>query len=128
MNKINDEQSALNQKRFEALANNQVLLKRVIRIAQFESELDLGVNPSSFDQADTGYLTEKDFDYIRKVTVLVEKRLKDSDWLTKTIDEIDFKSAIKWEAISGIRFDDELFKAGRGILETFLKEKYNDKK
>ena len=128
MNKISEEQAALNQKRFEALASDQVLLKKVIRVAQFESELELGVNPSCFDQADTSYLTEKDFDYIRRVTVLVEKRLKNSDWLTKTLDEIDFKSVVKRESVRGVRFDDELFKAGRGILESFLKEKYDDKK
>lgn len=101
----------------------KLLSKKIIRVAQYESELELGVNPSNFDQARTGYLSEKDFEYIRRVLDLVEKRLKDTVWLTKTISDIEKKSMINYDSpVRGIRYDDELFKAGRGILETYLKE------
>jgi len=33
---------------------------------------------------------------------------------------------VSYNPIRGIRFDDELFKVGRGILENFLKEKYKE--
>jgi hypothetical protein len=122
MDNNNERQSEMNQTRFESLAQNEILLRKVIRIAQFESELDLGVNPTSSDQANTGQLTEQDFEYIQKVCVLVEKRLKDSNWLLRTLDSIDNKSAMNRDEIRGVRFDDELFKAGRGILESFLNE------
>lgn len=123
MNNSNDRQSEINQMRFELLEGNEVLLRKVIRIAQYESELDLGVNPKSREQANTGYLSEKDFEYIKRVCVLVEKRLKDSHWLLKTIDSIHNKPVLKIQTLRGLRFDDELFKAGRGILESIIHEK-----
>ena len=119
-------QSIKKQERFEAYKGDVLLSKTIIRIAQYESEIELGVNPSDFEQANTGNLTEEDFEYIRKIGVLVEKRLKDSDWLTKTINDIERKLVESYNPISGIRFNDELFKVGRGILENFLKEKYNE--
>ena len=122
MDNTNEGQSEMNQMRFESLGRNEILLRKVIRIAQFESEVDLGVNPTSSDQANTGDLTEQDFEYIHRVCVLVEKRLKDSNWLLKTLDSIENKSAMNRDAIRGVRFDDELFKAGRGILESFINE------
>lgn len=122
MDNIYEGQSEMNRMRFESLGRNEILLRKVIRIAQFESELDLGVNPTSSEQANTGLLTEQDFEYIQRVCVLVEKRLKDSNWLLNTLDSIDNKSAINREAVRGVRFDDELFKAGRGILESFINE------
>lgn len=128
MAKINKKQSVRKQKSFETYEGNKLLSKTIIRIAQYESEIELGVNPSDFEQANTGNLTEKDFEYIRRICVLVEKRLKDSDWLTKTIDDIEKKLMESYNPIRGIRFDDELFKVGRGILESFLKEKYNEEK
>lgn len=108
---------------FETYKDNKLLSKKIIRIAQYESEVELGVNPSNFEQANTGNLTKKDFDYIRRVCVLVEKRLKDQDWLTKTLGDIERKAVVHDNPIGRIRFDDELFKAGRGILEKYLKEK-----
>jgi hypothetical protein len=126
MDDTNDRQSEMNQMRIESLGRNEILLRKVIRIAQFESEIDLGVNPASLDQANTGYLTEQDFEYIKRVCVLVEKRLKDSNWLLKTLDSIDNKSAMSREVIRGVRFDDELFKAGRGILESFINESHHE--
>jgi hypothetical protein len=128
MAKINKKQSVKNKKSIEAYKGNELLSKKIIRIAQFESELELGVNPSDLEQANTGYLTEKDFEYIRRIGALVEKRLKDSSWLAKTIDDIERKLAINYIPHRGIRFDDELFKVGRGILESFLKEKYKEEK
>lgn len=122
MDNINESQSEMNRMRIESLGRNEILLRKVIRFAQFESEVDLGVNPASSDQANTGQLTEQDFEYIKRVSILVEKRLKDSNWLLKTLDSIDNKSAINREGIRGVRFDDELFKAGRGILESFINE------
>lgn len=117
------EEHPLVQKRYEEIKNNEVLCRKLIRIAQFESEIDLGVNPSDFEQAHVGNLTEQDFEYIRKVCVLVEKRFQDSHWLAKTIETIEKKTEISPIIRRGVRFDDELFKAGRGILESFLKEK-----
>lgn len=115
------------QKSFEANKGNELLSKTIIRIAQYESEIELGVNPSDFEQADTGNLTERDFEYIRRIGFLVEEKLKDSDWLAKTINDIERKLVENYNPISGIRFNDELFKVGRGILQNFLKEKYNEK-
>ncbi len=106
----------------KTLEINELLLRKVVSVAQFESEVDLGVNPKCLNQANTGYLTEQDFDYINRVCVLVDKRLKDSNWLTKTIDSIVNKSAINREIITGIRFDNELFKGGRGVLESYINE------
>jgi len=126
MNISNEEQSALNKLRLEALQNDEALLRKVIRIAQFESEVDLGVNPTNQSQANTGNLSEQDFEYIKRVCVLVEKRLKDTKWLSSTLDEIENKSAPNRQRTRGVRFDDELFKAGRGILESFIKDNYND--
>jgi hypothetical protein len=117
---FNQAQSETNQTRFEALRNDELKLRKVIRIAQFESEVDLGVNPTSLNQANTGYLSEQDFEYIRRVCVLVEKRLKNPDWIIKTLDTIENRSALNRDSIRGVRFDDELFKAGRGILESFI--------
>jgi hypothetical protein len=128
MNKINEEHYCINQKRFAEIKTNETLFRKIIRIAQYESELDLGVNPSNFEQANVGNLTEKDFEYIRKVCVLVEKRFQNPHWLTKTVDAIEKKQEIKYYSRRGVRFDDELFKTGRGILETFLKEHYDEGK
>mgnify|MGYP000858755924 CR=1 FL=1 len=107
---------------------DKLLLKKIIRIAQFESEIELGVNPSDFEQANTGNLTEQDFEYIRKICGLVEKKLSDSTWLKNKINEIENKETKKIIYSRGIRFDDELFKVGRGILESFIIEKYKEQK
>ncbi len=112
--------------RVQELKNDETLFKKVVKIAQFESELDLGVNPKSFDQAKVGNLTENDFEYIKKVCVLVEKRLRDPDWIRKTLGDIENLYKVKSSFIRGIRFDDELFKAGRGILETYLRDLKKD--
>jgi len=122
MNKITEKQSEMNQVRIELLGNDEILLRKVIRIAQFESEIDLGVNPTSKNQAHTNYLSEQDFDYIKRVGGLVKKRLKDSNWLVKTLDSIENKVIPSNKTVRGVRFDDELFKAGRGILESFINE------
>ena len=128
MGNMNERESEMNQKRIESLGRNEVLLRKVIRAAQFESEIDLGVNPTSSDQANTGDLTEQDFEYIKRVSILVKKRLKDSNWLITTLDSIENKSALSREGIRGVRFDDELFKAGRGILESFINESHHTTK
>lgn len=70
--------SSIHPIKMEDLIQNEELLHKIVRVAQFESELDLGVNPSNKEQAHVNYLTEKDFEYIRRVSVLVEKRLLDS--------------------------------------------------
>lgn len=99
------------------LINNSKLYKEVKRIAYSESEIDLGVNPLCNAQAKTSYLSEKDFDYIERVTRLVENRMSDNSWITKTINLLNSNSQVA----KGIRFDDELYKPGRGILKSFLK-------
>ena len=108
--------------KFASLKNNEKLSKKLIQIAQHESELDLGVNPRDFEQANTSYLTKHDFEYIKKVCSLVETRLQDSNWITKTLVDIESKTIIRKTSVRGIRFDDELYKAGRGILESVLKD------
>lgn len=119
---IDDHESEMNRDRIESLLNKEVLLRKVIRVAQAESEIDLGVNPSSFSQAKTGYLSEQDFEYIARVCALVEKRLKNPEWILETLDSIESKLIANKNTNRGVRFDDELFKAGRGILESFLDE------
>jgi hypothetical protein len=99
------------------LINNSNLYKEVKRIAYSESEIDLGVNPICNAQAKTSYLSERDFDYIAKVSRLVESRMSDNRWLNKTILLLKNNS----HSCKGIRFDDELYKPGRGILKSFLK-------
>jgi hypothetical protein len=111
------------KKTLNELKDNEELFKKVIRIAQRESEIDMGVNPSDNEQADTGKLTKKDFEYIRKVCALVELKLQNAEWLEQTLENIDKRSGSKHSKIAGIRFDDELFKAGRGVLQSYLDEK-----
>ena len=119
MDNINERQTARSQIKYESLMNNEDLLRKIIRVAQFESEIDLGVNPLSLSQAKTGNLSEQDFEYISRVCLLVEKRLKDPNWIESTLDLIKNKPTISNDTIRGVRFDDELFKAGRGILEAY---------
>ena len=116
------EYTNINIKTIEELKENELLFKKVLKIAQFESELDMGVNPNNLEQANVKYLTEHDFEYIKKVSALVEKRLRNSDWLEKTLDIIENKFYAKKTTVVGIKFDNELFKVGRGILESYLIE------
>jgi len=120
--KIKKSTSNIRLKTIEELKENEVLFKKILKIAQFESELDMGVNPQNLEQANVKYLTENDFEYIRKVSALVEKRLRDSNWLEKTLHVIEDKFFAKKPTIGGLKFDDELFKVGRGILESYLIE------
>lgn len=112
-------------KTVQQLKSHKTLYKRVLRIAQFESEVDMGVNPKNFDQADVSALTASDFGYIAKVCALVEKRLNNPNWIVDTIHEIENKFKTKPERTRGIKFNDELFKANRGILESHLQEMDN---
>jgi flagella basal body P-ring formation protein FlgA len=109
----------------QQLRKDANLYKKVLRVAQFESEVDMGVNPKNSDQADVSALTEADFGYIGKVCLLVEKRLNNSKWVIKTVDEIENKFKAKPSISRGIRYNDELFKANRGILEEHLHELEN---
>ncbi|PLX15131.1 MAG: hypothetical protein C0599_17310 [Salinivirgaceae bacterium] len=104
----------------QQLRKDATLYKKVLRIAQFESEVDMGVNPKNSDQADVSALTEADFGYIGKVCFLVEKRLNNPKWVIKTVDEVENKFKSKSNLSRGIRYNDELFKANRGILEDHL--------
>lgn len=104
--------------------NIDKLCKKIIRYAQYEAEIELGVNPSDYSQADTGNLSEKDFEYIQRVEAIVEKKLKNFDWVDKTINFIKGDYNFLNSPIRGIKFDDELFRAGRGILEYYLKDHY----
>lgn len=106
----------------EELKNYEALYNKVLKIAQFQSELDLGVNPKNFDQADVSNLSEKDADYIDKVSALVESRLNDTTWISSTLKAIEEQFRVHKEIHRGIRFDDELFKVGRGILENHLEK------
>jgi len=106
----------------EALKYHEGLYEKVLNIAQFESELDMGVNPRNFDQADVSKLTERDAEYIKKVCLLAERRMGNKDWVTCTLKAIKRKFTDHRNTQNGIRFDDELFKGGRGILEHYLEE------
>lgn len=101
------------------------LYKKVLKRAQFESEIELGVNPSNQNQTDVSALTESDVGYINKVCILVENKLNDIKWILNTIKCIEdkYKDTSK---TNGIKFNDELYKPGRGILEDYLKENKND--
>jgi hypothetical protein len=103
-------------KQFEAL------YKEVLHIAEFESEVELGVNPKSLDQADVTYLSENDSEYIDKVYKLVSKRLNDDKWLIKTVKIIEERFLASPDSIKGVKYDNELFKGHKGILEDYLKE------
>lgn len=99
---------------------------KVLKRAQFEAEVELGVNPTNENQADVSSLSEKDYDYINKVCKIVDKKINNIDWLTSTINNINnkFKNNSKTK---GIKYNDELYKGGRGILEEYLEKKYNNK-
>jgi hypothetical protein len=104
------------------LKSDKALYRKVLRIAQFESEVDMGVNPKNSDQADVSALTESDFGYINKVCLLVERRMNNPKWILKTTKEIENKFGSQKNISRGIRFNDELYKGGRGILEDHLRE------
>ncbi|ALO16606.1 hypothetical protein L21SP5_02986 [Salinivirga cyanobacteriivorans] len=106
----------------EALKHHEGLYEKVLNIAQFESELDMGVNPRNFDQADVSKLSERDAEYISKVCLLAEQRMSNSAWITNTLKAIERKFRSHSPTQKGIRFNDELFKGGRGILEHYLEE------
>lgn len=109
----------------EELKDHKILYKKILHVAQLESEIDMGVNPRNNDQADVSQLTETDFEYISKVCLLVEKRLNDSSWLINAIHQIDNKFKNNRGVARGIRFDDELYKGGRGILEEHMRQLEN---
>ncbi len=112
-------------KTLEELKNHKALYKKVLRKAQFEAELDMGVNPKSSDQADVSKLTASDFKYISRVCLRVEERLNDSCWIVNAIHEIENRLKPRTDSQKGIRYNDELFKGGRGILENYLEESDN---
>ena len=91
----------------------------MLKIAQFESEIDMGVNPINNEQANVALLNKSDFNYIDDVTKLVKEKLNDNIWIEKTIQIIKNQ----YKTLGGVKFDDELFKTGRGILENYLKDK-----
>jgi len=98
------------------LASDDSVLERIINRAYYESEMELGVNPKRFEQAHTANLSEKDFDYIRKVSSLAEKRLQDPEWLSDRLEKFENEEERITIPVPGIRYNDELFKGGRGIL------------
>ena len=112
-----------NQKRILDLINDDLLLKKVIGYAYYESELARGVNPKRQEQAHIGNFSESDFDYIHKVSRLVEKRLQSIQWIERTLDKIENQEAEFEIPVHGVRFDDELFKGGRDILRNHLFER-----
>ena len=101
------------------LKENLSLYKHVRRIAQFESEVDLGTNPLNKGQAKVSKLTPSDFNYINTVNELVQQRLNNPIWLTETIRfTLNFHTPIKRP--EQVKFNDELYKSGRGILQDFI--------
>lgn len=111
----------------EELKKYDSLYKEVLNIAQSESEIELGVNPKSLDQADVTLLSEEDSEYINNVYKLVAKRLNDNRWLIKTIKIIETKFLASPDSIKGVKFDNELFKGGNNILDEYLLEIKNRK-
>lgn len=114
-------------KSLEELKNHNPLYKKVLKIAQFESEVDLGVNPKNVDQADISNLSEKDFDYINEVSTLVSQRLNNRVWLTRTLQSIEDLFKPKPASYKGTQNNNELFKGGRGILEHHLKDQKKER-
>ena len=115
-------------KTLEELKKYDSLYREVLNIAESQSEIELGVNPKSVDQADVTVLSENDSEYINKVYRLVARRLSDTDWLIKTIKIIEAKFLASPDSIKGVRYDDELFKGGKGILDRYLFENKKENK
>jgi hypothetical protein len=106
----------------EQLKQNKNLYKHVLRVAQFQSEMELGVNPSNVDQADVSNISKNDIDYINKVCTLAKKRLNNKNWIKTTLQEIDNLTKADHMSRKGTQNNNELFKGGRGILEEHLKK------
>ena len=111
--------NSLNQK-FEFKISKD-LWRKILRVAQFNSEIELGVNPLDIAQAKVSFLSQDDFGYIDKVDQLVEEKIRDLDWVTKTLNKIAPTKSENISSNAGIKFNDELFKGGRGILQRYLK-------
>ncbi len=109
-------------KSLEELKKHENLYKKVLKMAQFESEVDMGVNPKNVDQANISNLTEEDFGYINEVNDLVTRRLNNTDWLANKLQSIEDLFKSKPASYKGTKNNNELFKGGRGILEDHLKE------
>jgi hypothetical protein len=115
-------------KTIDDLKKYDSLYKEVLNIAQFESEVQLGVNPKSLDQADVTLLSDNDSHYIDQVYKLVATLLNDSNWIIKTVKKIEKRFLASPDSIKGVKFNDEIFKSNKGILEEYLKEKSKKKR
>lgn len=96
------------------ILNRKNIEKDIIRLAYFESEIELGTNPRSITQAHPKNISVENFGYIDKVIANVEKKINDSKWLSSAKIKLEDK---KYN-FSGIKFNDELYKPGRGILNS----------
>jgi hypothetical protein len=97
------------------------LQRKLRQMAYAEAEIDLGVNPSDEEQAEIYKLGKKDFGYVAKADALAREKLNNPDWVKRATEKIN--KEINRES-SGIKFNDELYHSGRGILESYNKEKY----
>jgi len=124
MSNTNKYKACVNEQILNALDHNEDMIKKLMKVAQYESEMHFGVNPFSKEQAHTHYLSEKDFGYIYKVCTKISELLGDSEWIQRTISCIQERANIT-NSLKGLSHDDELFKVGRGILQGSLKEMGN---
>lgn len=96
-------------------------LQEIIKQAAYsESEIELGTDLSN-EQAAVSRLNSNDSDYISKVEALVKEKLNNPEWVKISRDKINRKK-------SDIPSQDELYKSGRGILGSHLKENNDNNK
>src|ERR1035437_5521427 len=108
-----------NSLKLDTTGEEKELQDNLKRMAYSESEMNLGTNPSSKEQADVYHLNDNDFDYISKVETLAKNKLNDPTWIKEAKEKINKKP-------SSIKSDDELFKSGRGILQSHTEKNYGD--
>ena len=101
------------------MIDDKELQEKIKQIAYADSERELGTNPANNEQARVAKLSRKDFGYILTVEALAQKKLNDPAWID------DVKKRIN-KGLSDIKFNDELYHSGRGILESHARESYKE--
>jgi len=103
------------------MTDDKELQNKIKLMAYADSERELGTNPANNEQASVGKLSRKDFDYISRVEALAQEKLNNPVWINNVKKRID-------EKLSDIKFNDELYHSGKGILESHAKENYGENK
>lgn len=100
---------------------DEKILKELKQMAYSETEAELGTNVQA--KAEVYKLGSSDFDYISRVEKLVKDKLGDPKWVEDTKRMITNEK----NKIPGIKLNDELYKSGHGILESYAQSKEADK-